>query len=213
MEGIVDITFYSERRLALFRRIQEALDDLPVLDAETIPKDESCAICLTPFSAVLEECLPSQLDDVEGGVTKVSGCGHMFCRKDLSEWIKNAHGSCPTCRHPFLDIQPITDSDAESSDDDYIPEDDDEDEDDFVGLEDDIEFDVEEMDLDLDVDLDDVWEDAEQELEDEWRDIETSFTHALDEADDHDLSSDSDADPTADESGSTLQDDSSSDAK
>jgi hypothetical protein len=44
------------------------------------------------------------------------------------------HGSCPTCRHPFLDVTPPSDTDEESSDGEYFPEssevDEDEDEDD-----------------------------------------------------------------------------------
>lgn len=33
------------------------------------------------------------------------------------------HGTCPTCRHPFLDIQPPSDSDDESSDGgEYLPD-------------------------------------------------------------------------------------------
>jgi len=64
------------------------------------------------------------------------------------------HGSCPTCRHPFLDLKPYTESDAESSDGDYIPEDDeDEEEDDFFGLP---EFD-EDIEVEMEVDFDDIW--------------------------------------------------------
>jgi hypothetical protein len=64
------------------------------------------------------------------------------------------HGSCPTCRHPFLDIKPYTESDAESSDGDYIPEDDEEEEDDFFGV-DEFEHDIEVEEME--VDLDDIW--------------------------------------------------------
>lgn len=64
------------------------------------------------------------------------------------------HGSCPTCRHPFLDIKPYTESDAESSDDEYFPDDDEDEEDDFFGMDEfDDELEVEEME----VDLDDIW--------------------------------------------------------
>ncbi|OJA17022.1 hypothetical protein AZE42_00609 [Rhizopogon vesiculosus] len=148
-----DIPVYSERQLALFQRVKDALDDLPVLHAASVPKDESCAICLTPFDAILAGEVPQQ-GETEDGVTKVVACGHLFCRKDLSEWIRNFHGSCPTCRHPFLDLKPYTESDAESSDGEYIPEDDEEEEDDFFGVDEfEDEFEVEEME----VDLDDIW--------------------------------------------------------
>jgi hypothetical protein len=64
------------------------------------------------------------------------------------------HGSCPTCRHPFLDIKPYTESDAESSDDEYFPDEDEDEEDDFFGMDEfDDELEVEEME----VDLDDIW--------------------------------------------------------
>ncbi|KAJ8593297.1 hypothetical protein M405DRAFT_859064 [Rhizopogon salebrosus TDB-379] len=149
----VDIPVYSERQLALFHRVEDALDDLPILHASSVPKDESCAICLTTFDAILSGDV-SQEGETEDGVTKVVGCGHLFCRKDLSEWIRNFHGSCPTCRHPFLDIKPYTESDAESSDGDYIPEDDEEEEDDFFGV-DEFEHDIEVEEME--VDLDDIW--------------------------------------------------------
>ncbi|TRM58766.1 hypothetical protein BD626DRAFT_510460 [Schizophyllum amplum] len=52
---------------------------------------------------------------------------------DLVEWIKNMHGSCPTCRRTYLDIRPRTDSDDESSDGgEYVPERDAEEEDSYV---------------------------------------------------------------------------------
>ncbi|KIJ70002.1 hypothetical protein HYDPIDRAFT_171924 [Hydnomerulius pinastri MD-312] len=164
---------YSERRLTLLRRVQEALEDLPVLKEDVIPKDESCAICLTPFASILSGEFSYDDEKVtacENGVTKVVGCGHMFCRRDLTEWIRGCHGSCPTCRHPFLDIQPLTESDAESSDGDYVPdEDDEEEEDDFLGGDDfEDEFEVEEME----VDLDDIWDDSEYDDDGEWGDMD-----------------------------------------
>ncbi|KAF8842287.1 hypothetical protein BDN67DRAFT_899608 [Paxillus ammoniavirescens] len=166
---------YSERRLALLRRAEDAVDNLPILEENIVPKDECCAICLMPFTSILSGEYSHEhdnVDDVEGGVTKVDGCGHIFCRKDLVEWIRGCHGSCPTCRHPFLDIQPLAESDAESSDGEYLPdedEDEDEDEDDeeeeeddFFGGDDFDEFEVEEME----VDLDDIWDDFEHDVED-----------------------------------------------
>ena len=67
------------------------------------------------------------------------------------------HGTCPACRHAFLDIPPPSDSDTESEDGDYIP---DEDEDD-MDTEDDLDFEPEvdwdtfaEMDEEEEVDAD-----------------------------------------------------------
>ncbi|KAH7887798.1 hypothetical protein F5I97DRAFT_1926207 [Phlebopus sp. FC_14] len=166
---------YSERRLALLRRVQDAVDDLPILDRDRVPKDESCAICLTPFSSILSVEIPyDTLGNLESGVTKIIGCGHMFCRKDLTEWIRSCHGSCPTCRHPFLDIQPLSESDAESSDGDYVPEDEEEEEeeeDDFAGDDFEEEFGLDEMD----VDFDDIWDDSEYDGDCEWADSDQPF--------------------------------------
>lgn len=75
------IPVYSERQLALFQCVKDALDDLPVLQASSVPKDESCAICLTPFDAILVGDVPQE-GETEDGVTKVVGCGHLFCRKE-----------------------------------------------------------------------------------------------------------------------------------
>jgi len=54
-----------------------------------------------------------------GGITKLIGCGHTFCRRDLAQWILSGHGSCPICRHVFLDI--VEPPEPETSDDDYTP--------------------------------------------------------------------------------------------
>jgi len=81
MDDDGDIPVYSERQLALFQRVKDALDDLPVLHASTVPKDECCAICLTPFDAILAGEVPQE-GEIGEGVTKVVGCGHLFCRKE-----------------------------------------------------------------------------------------------------------------------------------
>ncbi|EAU84747.1 hypothetical protein CC1G_00266 [Coprinopsis cinerea okayama7 len=130
-------------------QIKSAVRNLPKLGKHDVEEDEICAICLTPFSAILAEAdaangveaPPSQpvpgsyIEDEEGecleGITKVDVCGHRFCRRDLSEWIKGFHGSCPTCRQPFLDIRFPSETDDESSDGgEYVPTEDFEDEDD-----------------------------------------------------------------------------------
>jgi hypothetical protein len=70
------------------------------------------------------------------------------------------HGSCPTCRHIFLDIRPPSESDGESSDGDYNYEDEEDVEE---------ELEVDEMDLDEDEDMDG---------EEEWDDRDTTFSEA-----------------------------------
>jgi hypothetical protein len=93
------------------------------------------------------------------------------------------HGSCPTCRHIFLDIRPPCESDGESSDGDYFPneEEDEEEEDDFLDGDAEDEFEVDEMDLD--VDLDEIWEDSglmERDVfvDEEWVEGDTTFSEA-----------------------------------
>ncbi|KAJ7179203.1 hypothetical protein C8R46DRAFT_1211788 [Mycena filopes] len=131
-------------------RITAFIDSLPVVT--DVGDSDSCPICLNPFAALLDE---SDLDpnNEECGVTKLS-CSHIFCRKDLVEWIRNMHGSCPTCRDEFLDIQPPGSDDESSDGGEYIPEDD-EDEDDVFNTSDGFT----DTDFDMDVDFEeDMWE-------------------------------------------------------
>ncbi|KAI0322456.1 hypothetical protein OF83DRAFT_1049157 [Amylostereum chailletii] len=102
-----------------------ALSKLPSLTREDIPHvDDACPICLLTFRSLLDSPPTSSLagGSSSGGVTRVEGCGHIFCIEDLSEWIRGRHGTCPTCRHPFLpELKPV-DSDDESSDGgEYVP--------------------------------------------------------------------------------------------
>ncbi|KAJ7129728.1 hypothetical protein C8R44DRAFT_777514 [Mycena epipterygia] len=69
--------------------------------------DSLCPICFTPFVAILAEeetalAMDSPAYPVdELGVTKLAEtwqCGHLFCRRDISKWILDGHGSCPMCR-------------------------------------------------------------------------------------------------------------------
>ena len=91
----------------------------------------------------------------------------------LTLHVHPQHGTCPTCRHAFLDIKPLTDSDFESSDEDYVPGDDEEEEDDvFMDTEDDWDFDDVEYDAhdgfdtadEQEVDAD-LWEDHNDGLD------------------------------------------------
>ncbi|KAI0751562.1 hypothetical protein C8Q80DRAFT_1157952 [Daedaleopsis nitida] len=174
----------AELHLSVQERIQLAIDRLPALTKDDIPLDDSCPICINPFDAILDgkarEGLGEEApqDDELAGVTKLVGCGHVFCKACLVEWIRGRHGTCPSCRHVFSSIRPASDSDNESSDGDYVPGDDEEDDEDdgFFDSDDafmetesafddmDIEVDLEEdvdldeyIDVDIDVDLD-AWE-------------------------------------------------------
>ncbi|KAK2466176.1 hypothetical protein APHAL10511_001818 [Amanita phalloides] len=111
-------------------RIQLFIDGLPVLSADDLSllAEDACPICLVPFATLNDPTITFS----NRAVTKLAECGHVFCRKDLTEWIRGQHGSCPACRHTFLSIRPPSESDDESSDGgEYMPPSDDfEDEDD-----------------------------------------------------------------------------------
>jgi hypothetical protein len=69
--------------------IRLAIDQLPTLTAKDVQLDDSCAICLTGFSSILSEeanlKASSDLDRdtaIQLGITKLEGCGHLFCRKE-----------------------------------------------------------------------------------------------------------------------------------
>ncbi|KAG7097008.1 hypothetical protein E1B28_004402 [Marasmius oreades] len=103
------------------------INSLSLLESHQLSEGDFCPICLVPFQDILNEKPISE--DSAIGVTQLESCGHIFCLKDLVEWIRGMHGNCPTCRHKFLDIQPPSDSDDESSDGgEYIPGPDDEEE-------------------------------------------------------------------------------------
>ena len=76
----------AELHLSVQERIQLAISRLPVLAKEEIPLDDSCPICINSFEAVLEgkvhEGLGEALLELDelAGVTKLVGCGHIFCR-------------------------------------------------------------------------------------------------------------------------------------
>jgi hypothetical protein len=91
--------------------------------------------------------------------------------------ISLQHGSCPTCRNIFLDVRPPCESDGESSDGDYFPNEEEEEEDDFFDGDGEDEFEVDEMDTD------DMWEDSrlmdgEMDGEEDWADGDTTFSEA-----------------------------------
>lgn len=77
-------------------RIREALAALPVLHKDAlagVDLEESCPICLVPLSNILAAAVAAEKeeDDAEedeneeaalAGVTKLVGCGHIFCRRE-----------------------------------------------------------------------------------------------------------------------------------
>lgn len=62
------------------QRIERAIQRLPTLAAADVPKDDSCPICLVPFSGILSGEVPLPESKELAGVTKLEGCGHVFCR-------------------------------------------------------------------------------------------------------------------------------------
>lgn len=76
----------AELHLSVQERIQLAIQRLPVLTKDEIPQDDSCPICINTFEAIMDgkarEGLgeESPKDDELAGVTKLVGCGHIFCK-------------------------------------------------------------------------------------------------------------------------------------
>ncbi|KAK7696048.1 hypothetical protein QCA50_000689 [Cerrena zonata] len=121
--------------MTTLERIAQVIHRLPILTKEEVPMEDSCPICLMALSSIVEGSIQNEGSlemcgrDVQlSGITKLEGCGHVFCRVDLIEWIRGRHGTCPACRHTFLDVKPLSESEYESSDGDYIPGEDDEEE-------------------------------------------------------------------------------------
>ena len=73
-------------------RIRLAIDQLPTLTTNDVQLDDSCAICLTGFESILsDEAEVKAANDldvdtaIELGITRLAGCGHLFCRKESVE--------------------------------------------------------------------------------------------------------------------------------
>ncbi|KAG9218775.1 hypothetical protein CCMSSC00406_0001111 [Pleurotus cornucopiae] len=116
--------------------------------------DDSCPVCLVPLTMVLAE---DDSDIGDAGVTKLEGCGHMFCRRDMDKRT----GECAPLlwMYPAADqenVNPADYSDDESSDDEFIPDDDNY-HDDTDGLSD---FG---MDAEMDMEMDELWADGDDE--------------------------------------------------
>ncbi|KAF9075883.1 hypothetical protein BDP27DRAFT_1314667 [Rhodocollybia butyracea] len=141
--------------------INNFIETLPHLAKGHVPEDLSCPICLVSFEDIFNDV---STENSFGGVTQLPSCKHIFCRNDLTEWIRKMHGSCPSCRRVFLDVRPPSDSDGESSDGgEYIPNDDDDDEEDLYMVDTDGFTDPGELDVEMVVDLDvyQTWEPSE----------------------------------------------------
>lgn len=85
MENGIDI----DALLTTEDRVRLAIDKLPSLTADVVNLEDSCAICLTGFASILsDEAELKGLDQYdeelgfEAGITKLVGCGHLFCRKE-----------------------------------------------------------------------------------------------------------------------------------
>lgn len=66
--------------------IDPIIDSLPVLTENDINAEDSCPICLVPFSTILS--------DPDSGVTKLDACNHIFCRKECVVWFYLVLPSC-----------------------------------------------------------------------------------------------------------------------
>jgi len=90
-------------------RLDDLITTLPRLSEEDVDKEGVCPICLVPFRAHLaEEEMASVMESPahaseDLGITCLENtCKHVFCRKDISTWIRQSRNSCPTCRTPLL---------------------------------------------------------------------------------------------------------------
>jgi hypothetical protein len=89
----------------------QLISALPRLTEEQIASgghtDSCCPICLVPLLALVTEeemalAMESPAHSIEDlGVTRLVQCGHHFCRRDISKWMREGNTSCPTCRRPF----------------------------------------------------------------------------------------------------------------
>ncbi|KAI9058334.1 hypothetical protein FKP32DRAFT_1659618 [Trametes sanguinea] len=108
---MLEQTHQREARLADF------VDALPRLTERDLTAlghaDSTCPICLNSLLALLAEeemalVMESPAHPVEGlGVTRLAQtCGHIFCRKDIREWVLQGNTTCPTCRRAFITPTP-----------------------------------------------------------------------------------------------------------
>ncbi len=72
--------------LTVEQRIRRAVEKLPTLSPDHVPLQDSCPICLMTFSSIVDGSAQNEGSLAESshvqlsGVTKLEGCGHVFCR-------------------------------------------------------------------------------------------------------------------------------------
>ncbi|KAG1779740.1 hypothetical protein EV702DRAFT_1086322 [Suillus placidus] len=132
LRAILEQDSLGRSHLPSQKRIKELITSLPKI-SETELKDlghsESvCPICFNTFLAILAEeemalVMDSPAHPVEElGVTRLhETCGHMFCRRDITKWIRDGRESCPTCRRAFL--MTAADSDQRETEESSLPDD------------------------------------------------------------------------------------------
>ncbi|KAG6821245.1 hypothetical protein H0H93_002355 [Arthromyces matolae] len=104
----------GQKRLSVIQ-MQNLLSGLPRLTEQELcdleQQDSSCPICLASYPAIISEeetalAMDSPAHPIEElGVTRLSQqwqCGHIFCRRDITKWIKEGRDSCPLCRHHLV---------------------------------------------------------------------------------------------------------------
>lgn len=69
----------SSELLSVHERIQLFIDALPILCDDELASlaEDNCPICLVPFLAF-------NVPETRGIITKLSECGHFFCRKEYA---------------------------------------------------------------------------------------------------------------------------------
>ncbi|KAH7105398.1 hypothetical protein BKA62DRAFT_387850 [Auriculariales sp. MPI-PUGE-AT-0066] len=98
-------------------QLEKALNELPrIQETELkglVEPDATCPICMNTFNAIIaEEELAYAMDSPAVaadtlGVTRLhKTCGHFFCRKDITTWLRTAHTTCPTCRAAIVSRPP-----------------------------------------------------------------------------------------------------------
>lgn len=79
---------HADLFLTAQERMTVAISELPTLKKDEIPLDDSCPICLNSFESIYEgrthnegDLIGLTVEPLElRGVTKLEGCGHIFCR-------------------------------------------------------------------------------------------------------------------------------------
>ncbi|KIK65306.1 hypothetical protein GYMLUDRAFT_38748 [Collybiopsis luxurians FD-317 M1] len=93
-------------------------------------EESVCPICFVPLLALLAEeetasAMDSPAHPIESlGVTRLAEsfqCNHIFCRRDITHWVRDGHDSCPTCRRPLLERSEDTSTTSSPAEDAYGP--------------------------------------------------------------------------------------------